>query len=353
MTNQETKQGAQERVRQIQAFRQELDELVREGVIDEASLGEVRHYHDDLLAGFKQHYDVDLDLRGRQLSMGMRTASLLGALALAASVFFFFYQVWGYLATTGQIILLAGGTLVTLGATFFIQRRDKSGHFTNLMAFISLACFVLNISMMGQIFNMASSENALLLWAAFGMVLAYSFSLRLLLAVSILYLYGFIAARIGTWAGLYWLSFGSRPENFLAPSIILFLVPWLVNQERRAGFAPLYRILALCGFFLTILVMANSGEASYLSLDPNFIEGIYQVLGLVASAGAIWLGVKMDWRETVNTGTVFFVLFLYTKFFDWWWDWMPKFLFFLIVGATAFLALLVFRRLRLPGGDHE
>lgn len=353
MANEETKQGAQERVRQIQAFRQELDELVKEGLIDDASIGDVRRYHEDLLAGFKQRYDVDLDLRGRQLSMGMRTASLLGALALAASVFFFFYQVWGFLGTTGQITLLMGGTLLTLGATFFIQRMDKSGHFTNLMALISLACFVLNISMLGQIFNMASSEKALLLWAAFGMVLAYGFSLRLLLAVSIFFLYGFIAARIGTWSGMYWLSFGLRPENFLAPAIILFLVPSIPGQDRYAGFAPLYRVLALGGFFLTVLVMANSGEASYLSMDPNFIEGIYQGLGLVASAGAIWLGVKMEWRHTVNTGTVFFVLFLYTKFFDWWRDWMPKFLFFFIIGATAFLALLVFRRLRLPAGNHE
>jgi hypothetical protein len=34
------------------------------------------------------------------------------------------------------------------------------------------------------------------------------------------------------------------------------------------------------------------------------------------------------------------------KFVDWWWDWMPKYLFFLIVGLTALALLWAFRRLR-------
>ena len=48
----------------------------------------------------------------------------------------------------------------------------------------------------------------------------------------------------------------------------------------------------------------------------------------------------------MNTGVTLFVLFLYTKLFDWWWDAMPKYLFFLLMGLTAILLLLVFKRLR-------
>jgi len=48
----------------------------------------------------------------------------------------------------------------------------------------------------------------------------------------------------------------------------------------------------------------------------------------------------------VNTGVTFFVVFLYTKFFDWWWDALPKYLFFLVLGLAAVLILLVLRRLR-------
>ena len=43
------------------------------------------------------------------------------------------------------------------------------------------------------------------------------------------------------------------------------------------------------------------------------------------------------------------MIFLYTKFFDWWWDVMPKYLFFLVLGLTAVLLLVVMRRLRAKG----
>ena len=48
----------------------------------------------------------------------------------------------------------------------------------------------------------------------------------------------------------------------------------------------------------------------------------------------------------VNTGVTLFVIFFYTKLFDWWWDTMPKYLFFLVLGLTAILLLVVFKRLR-------
>jgi len=79
------------------------------------------------------------------------------------------------------------------------------------------------------------------------------------------------------------------------------------------------------------------------------IEKGYQVAGFVLSAAAIGLGIRMGWSEVVNTGNVFFVIFLYTKFYDWWWDMLPKYLFFLILGLTAVLFLLVLRRLRRAG----
>jgi len=46
------------------------------------------------------------------------------------------------------------------------------------------------------------------------------------------------------------------------------------------------------------------------------------------------------------------VLFLYTKFYQWWWGWMPKYLFFLLIGLTAILALLILKRLRKAGSDQ-
>src|SRR5258708_39196721 len=105
---------------------------------------------------------------------------------------------------------------------------------------VAFACFVLDIAMLGQIFNITPSDKALLPWAAFAMLLAYTCDLRLLLAAGILCLIAFISARTGTWSGMYWLHFADRPENFFPAAIALFFVPQVLHPLRLQGFAGFY-----------------------------------------------------------------------------------------------------------------
>ena len=142
----------------------------------------------------------------------------------------------------------------------------------------------------------------------------------------------------------------ARPENFLPAALLIFAVPLLISQRRFDGFAMTYRVFGLLALFLPMLVLANWGDGSYLNYPDWAIEASYQLLGFAVAAAVVWLGVRRDWSEVVNTGLTFFVIFLYTKLFDWWWDSMPKFLFFLILGLTAVLILLILRRLRSTHG---
>jgi uncharacterized membrane protein len=280
------------------------------------------------------------------MSLGMRVASLLGALALAASVFFLFYQFWGRFSTLMQVsilILSAAGSFV---ATWWIQERDPSGYFAKLAAMVAFACFVLNIMMLGSIFNITPSDKAFVVWAAYGFLLAYACDLRLLLGAAILCVVAFIAARTGTISGMYWLHFGERPENFFPVAVLLFVFPSFARHTRYPDFPAVYRILALLALFVPMIVLANWGEASYLPFGDRVIEVFYQILGFVGTAAAIWLGVRRQWPHVVNTSVTLFIVLLYTKFFDWWWKAMPKYLFFLVIGLTAVLFLVVLRRLR-------
>lgn len=339
---------AQRRADEVRVFRQELARLEGEGVLhlDEPQRAAVALHHDALLAGFSHSFDIDRDTKSKQLSLGMRISSFVGALALAASVFFLFYQFWGYLSTPVQVIVLVAAALGTFLATAYVDQRDSTGYFTKLAALVTFACFVLNIVMLGQIFNITPSDKALLPWAALALLLAYSYDLRLLLAAGVLCLMAFIAARTGTWSGMYWVHFGERPENFFPAAIALFFVPRVLDHERFAGFAAIYRVFGMLSLFLPMLVLANWGSASYLKLDRQLIEGFYQSLGLFGTAALVWYGARSHWPDVVNTGVTLFVIFLYTKLFDWWWDAMPKYLFFLLMGLMAILLLLVFKRLR-------
>jgi uncharacterized membrane protein len=342
------KASAQLRADQIQAFDRELAELKRHEVLSLTPEQQtaIDSYHEALFSELRQAFDVDRSQQEKQLSLGMRIASFLGAVALAASVFFLFYQFWGRLGTSAQVAVLVGASIASFVTTVVLAGRDASGYFTKLAGLVAFTCFVLNLSMLGQIFNITPTDNALLVWAALALLLAYAYDVRLLQVAGILCIVAFASARVGAWSGMYWIHFGERPENFFPIAIVLFLVPQWIDHRRFNGFDLSYRVSGMVTLLLPMLVLAHWGRSSYLGLDPDIVEGGYQLLGFALSAGAIWLGLRRGWGHVINTGVTFFVVFLYTKFFDWWWDIMPKYLFFLVLGLAAILCLLILKRLR-------
>lgn len=344
-----TRTEAQRRADDIQVFQRELERLEDEGVLslEAGQRAALQAHHARLVDQYAHAYDIDRDLKSRQLSLGMKAASFLGALALAASVFFLFRQFWGQFSTPVQVVVLVGAALGSFGFALWLQQRDPSGYFTKLAAMVAFACFVLNLSMLGMIFNITPSDKALLPWAALAFLFAYTCELRLLQAAGILCLVAFISARTGTWGGMYWLDFGTRPENFFPAALGLMLFPRFVNHDRFPGFAAQYRVFGLLTMLLPVLVLSNWGYGSYLDWNADLVEGFYQLAGFAISGLAIYWGIRKQMSEVFNTGTVFFVIFLYTKFFDWWWDILPKYLFFLLLGLLAILFLLVIRRLRM------
>lgn len=87
---------AQKRCDQINAFNKELETLEREGVfiLSESSRQSVSDHHEQLLRDLSASFDIDSNNTAKQLSIGMKVASLFGAIALSASVFFLFYPMW-------------------------------------------------------------------------------------------------------------------------------------------------------------------------------------------------------------------------------------------------------------------
>ena len=192
---------AQQRADRIQAFQQELAQLQAEQVLalEPAQRVAIDQHHRQLLAHYAATLDIDADPRSRQLSLGMRVASLFGALALASSLFFLFHQFWGLFTEVAQVAILLGTSLGSLALTLWLQVRDRSGYYSKLAALLCFVAFVLNLSLLGQTFNITPSDKALLPWAGLALLLAYQCNLRLLLAAGLLCVGGFIAARVGAW----------------------------------------------------------------------------------------------------------------------------------------------------------
>lgn len=347
-----TEQDVQARVDRIAAFNEELTILENENVLvlESSQKTELSNYHQTLIKRLVKEHNVNTSATNKQLSIGMKIAGLIGAVAMASSLFFLFYRFWGLVPTSIQVTILILAPIISFIATLWLQQKGHT-YFAKIVGLISLAAFVLNLSMLGQIFNITPSPNAFLLWSVFALLLAYATVSRVLLTFAIFSVLAFLSMRIGTWGGMYWLDMGERPENFILPSLIIFALPSLAKSLTLtnfafAKFANIYRIFGLIFLFMPILVLANWGRVSYLPLEANTVEAIYQLSGFVFAIFFIVLGIKAKWQHVVNTANVFFMLFLYTKFFDWWWDWMPKYIFFFLMGLFAIAALIIITRVR-------
>jgi uncharacterized membrane protein len=334
-------------VDRVIGFQQELAQLEQEKILrlSDDDRQKVDSYHAELLKQLASQFDVDTTKAQKQMSWGMRIISFLGAAAISAAVFFFFYRFWGLLSVPIQVgILVAGPVLVSLGVEA-AARKEKTLYFAAIIGLVAFATFVLNLSMLGQIFNITPTQNAFLAWALFAFILAYTYGLRILLVAGIISLICYLSATVGTWSGCYWLGFGERPENFIVAGLVLFGMSFIPHRSFY-DFPPLYRVFGLLAVFIAILILANWGSISYLAIHPKTISHIYQILGFLAAGLTIGLGIKQHWPGVTNLGSTFFAIFLYTKFYDWWWNWMPKYLFFLVLGLVAVLLLLVLKRLR-------
>jgi uncharacterized membrane protein len=340
--------AAQQEADRIRILREELASGEIQAVL--ALTDEQRSRFDEWsrakLAELAQHFDVDTSASQKRVSWAMRIASTLGGLALCAAVVLFFNRYWGYLNTPFQLAIVILTPLVLLAGTEMVARRERTKYFTGLLALVTLASFILNLVVVGTIFNITSTERALFPWGAFALVLAYRYGLRIMLAAGLVLLIGYVAAAFTAKMGYHWLEFYNRPEHLMLFGGCVFALPLIWKQSRNSDFPAVYRLVGALTFFIAMVSLAEWGLPSYLRWETDNIERFYEIAGLTLSAGAIWWGIVRNWNGVVNTGAAFFVIFLFTRLYHWWWEWMPRYLFFAVIGTIAILLVLAFKRVR-------
>jgi hypothetical protein len=341
-----TKREAQQRADRLRVFRQEWEALERQGVLSwpAEQRAAVESYVDQALGDLAARYDIDTTDTQKQFSWGMRIASTLGGLALCAAVYLFFYRIWGWLGTPAQVGILILAPLASLAATHFAATRDRTLYYATLLSLVAFGCFVLNLNALGAIFQVTPSPNAFLAWGALGVSLAYAYGLRLPLAAGLVCLWLWAAAVIASASG-HWLAVPQRPENFLAPGLALIGCSFL-SFPRQDDFPVVYRLLGLLSVFVTVAVLSEVDQASYLPMAPKRVEIFYQLIGFGATGGAMWQSIRRGWQAELYLSAAFFLFFFYARLVHWWWDWMPRYLFFFLIGLISLGLLALFRRLR-------
>jgi hypothetical protein len=250
------------------------------------------------------------------------------------------------LSTPVQVVLLILTPLLALAGTEFAARREKTLYYASLVSLVAVGGFILNLSVLGTVFNLPPAPAAFLAWGAFSVAVAYAYGLRLPLVVGLLFLEAWLAAELTRWMGWYWQVYAERPESIIPGGLLVFAASWLAGGRKGSDFALVYRLIGLSSVLLAVLALSIVGRSSALSWSAHTVELFYQFVGLALSMLAIWLGVRAGQSSMVNLGAGAFTLFLYVRLLDWWWDWMPKYLIFLIIGLLSLGLLALFRRLR-------
>ena len=341
------KREAEERIRRIFAFRDELVTLQGEKVIDLSGSDQaaIASYHDRLLQDYAGRYDTDLTQSESQLSWGMRIASTLGAIAFALGVFLFFEHYWDFFSTTVQVVLLTVAPFLGWALSEAVARRFKTSHYTSLAVLVALACFVAHLYIVGRIFNITPSPNAFLAWGLFGLLLAYRHDLALVLGVSLLALMAFAGGFLTNLAGFAWPT-AQIPEFYLAAGLLCLALPLVVGSPAVARYRPVFVFVGLLQTYCILLGLIGLPYQSLLPLPNLQVEWFYTVVGLAAGGLVIRQCIRKDWASGTYLSAVFLVLLMLHRYVDWFWEELPHYVFFLILGAFAVAIIAALRHLR-------
>jgi hypothetical protein len=352
---------APHRAERIAAFRAELAELAREGVLVLA---------DEERARVDAHQDAVLKILverpaaataavaeagGGKLSLGLRVGALLGAAALAVSAILILQRFWGRLSTPELVAALVGAPALGCLGTDFVAHRFKIGYLTSLCGLVTLTWFLFGLTGLGDLFAITPSAHAFLAWGAFALILAYAHELRLFLVLGIGLTGCWLAAMAVNVLGSPWTSALERPESLLPAGLLLLALPILLSQleahRRFHRFLPLYRIAGLLGVLAPVLALSAGAESLLVVLSRQTVETAYGLAGLLLSVAAVAAGHRWRCKEMVNLGSMFVGLFLWLVLYDWLWHVIPNYVFLLGFAAIAAATFWALHRLRsLAGG---
>lgn len=336
------------RTRRILAFREELTALEAEGVVapDDAALAPIRAHHDALLASISVREDVDLTRSEARLSTGMRIATVLGAAALSAAWGFFVAAAWDDLGRTARLALVAIPPILLTFGTAIAARRETSGYVANIVGTVAAIALGVNLAAIGVLYDLPDSRRLFLAVGTFAMLLAYGHGLAMPLLIGIAGLGGWLWSLAAIPQGRWWDGVFGQLEFLALLGLGAMLMP-AITRKGPPGFVMVWRTAGAIGVVSALLILGLSANASFFDgANDDMVEASYQLLGGAAFTVMVWQGLVRDRIELVRAGTVGLALLLMFRMVDWFWDWIPKWLFFLVVGAIAFGALLLLRRLR-------
>ncbi len=343
----------------------------------------------------------------RKLGRGVSILINLGAIILAAGLIIFFASNWIEFGRAAKIASLFALTLFFYLVGFELTQEGR-WNFPKLgLALIFLGCvmFGVDILLLALIYDLTAEHAwALMMDAAAWLAIAYLVRSRLVLFLGLIGVVSWFGAEVGYLWGGYWIYLG-RPLHFIGLGACLVAMAGIHGWRGQRSFAAPFALVGLLLIYLSTLILSifdvqkgfraetwSAPVAVWLMLigpylfvlaalvfihvrwqrtrmtDPPALVVLFLLalmllssviawtpgpreiwfillLTLFTSAG-IYLGIAWESSVFLNTGIVFFALNVYTRFYEYFWDAMPKSLFFIIGGATLIAGGIWVERIR-------
>jgi uncharacterized membrane protein len=349
------------------------------------------------------------DFQVRSMGRGVTLLVNFGAVVLALGLVIFFASNWAEIGRAMRIVCLlaltggfqAGGYLLARPARFAFPKLG--------VALVALGCllFGASIYLIASLYSLhGPPTQSVAIFCLASFALAYLVRSRLILALALILLHTWFGMQVGYAWGAYWLCFW-KPVHYLGLGILLLVAGAWQARRGAAEFRNTYLLVGLLTVYISLLILSQrdaqdwrepflwltepailtllvlpyllallgvaaiyrwpAGRALHLYSPPVVLSAsIFAVLVLtsgVAFTGSesrywwmalltllaiagVYLGIA--WRSPVilNTSLTFLVIDIYTRYFEWFWDAMPKSLFFIFGGAAFIVGGIYLERVR-------
>ena len=341
------RRDVQRRVNRIRAFRAELDALIVSGVttLTVEQQAAIRGHHDRLLEDLTAAYDVDASEAADQLSRGMQLASFFAAVALTAAIYSLVSRFWGRLDLPLQATLLCAFPLMSLVCVELAATRERSLYFASIFGVVAYGTYWLAVFVLSDLLNIPVTPPAIWAGVLFGVTLAFPYGFRMILGIALFALLVALSGSVFQAAGMPWTNAAQHLEIVTVAAFALTLLAPRLGHLYRP-FDSVTRVVGFAAGFAGLLVLSTTGSMSLLPMRSAIAELVYQVITLLLCMLTLFIAVRRRWRETVYIVAAALTLFLAIRFVDWFWDALPRFMFFLLLTAIAFAWLVVLRRVR-------
>lgn len=186
-----------------------------------------------------------------------------------------------------------------------------------------------------EIMSIFKDSSSLILFfsACFYFLLAYYKNSSLILFFSIITFGNWFGAELGYLGyGSYFIAF-SKPLIFVFFGLLLICLSYIFNKYKKE-LTDLTLFMGLFYLFISLWMLSIFGFEIKFNQDITLFWSI--LFGIVAFI-SFYFGLKYDNSILRKYGIIFFLINLYTKFFEYFWDITAKFLFFAILGFSLFL----------------